>query len=749
LQSDAQKAAFDGDYARAIQLEQQAVSLLGNPESEAVLRGRLAIGQWQLANAEVSAAIATLAPVAAIPASPVQRDAQVLLGRAFVLDGNSVSATVAFSSALDASSVISPWLNVWIGDALMRTNSYTDAIPYFEQSIPLAPNISHEFGRREKLALAHLLTGNLTAALAQYENILSRSQSPAYRARILWESSQVQVAIGQTSAAYARMNEVVAQYPRTAAAASALQALLNSGQPVDELQRGIVGYHNGLHEAAREAFRRAITLYPDRANDVRYWAALNYLRLGSPADALRNLDQTIASNPTGALAVVQAWAEKTKLYANTNDIANARTAVAQLLANAPTGDASADALFETAQQLARNNTLITEAAQVYAKAQSLAPANERAPEALVRSAALDYRLGRITSTLLLAQTAMDTYGDKPQTLLAQLWLGKAQIASGNGPSGTATLQALVQVSPDAYEGTRAAELLSDTTRAPLSFPSPSGRGVGSEGENAAEQSEAETWLTTWTGITDTTKLRNLRDDIRTDPRFVRGGELWRLGFQAEAVDEFAALRDAFTQDGVAQYQLALHYRDIGLYRQSIGAADTLMRISSAKTPSALPVFIAKLLYPTYYADLVLKHSEEFALDPLLVFSLIRQESLFEPFAESIAAANGLMQVIPSTGREINGDLNWPPDYDTADLQKPYVSVRFGTYYLAKQRSFLQGDMYAALAAYNGGAGNSLIWKERSGGDPDLFFMSVNFEETQRYIRTIGANYAIYHRLYAR
>jgi len=309
------------------------------------------------------------------------------------------------------------------------------------------------------------------------------------------------------------------------------------------------------------------------------------------------------------------------------------------------------------------------------------------------------------------------------------------------------LQALAQTSPDSYEGTRAAELVSDTTRAPLSLPSPRGRGVGGEGV-AADQQEAEEWLSSWTNITDTSQFRGVRDDIKTDLRFVRGNALWQLGFKAEAVDEFEPLRLAFTQDGVAQYQLALHFRDIGLYRQSIGAADTLMRISPAKTPSTLPVFIAKLIYPTYYADLVLKHAEEYALDPLLVFSLIRQESLFEPFAESFAAANGLMQVIPSTGREINGDLNWPPNYDTADLQKPYVSARFGTYYLAKQRRFFNGDMYASLAAYNGGAGNAQIWKERSGGDPDLFFMSVNFEETQRYLRTVGANYAIYHRLYA-
>ena len=136
--------------------------------------------------------------------------------------------------------------------------------------------------------------------------------------------------------------------------------------------------------------------------------------------------------------------------------------------------------------------------------------------------------------------------------------------------------------------------------------------------------------------------------------------------------KFEGLRAALTQDALAQYRLALYFRDIGLYRSSIGAADTLMRLSPAKTPSALPAFIAKLLHPTYYADLVLRHAQEYGLDPLLVFSLIRQESLFEPFAVSSAAANGLMQVIPSTGREINSDLSWPPGYTT---RRPAEAVR--------------------------------------------------------------------------
>ncbi|MCS7055710.1 MAG: transglycosylase SLT domain-containing protein [Thermoflexales bacterium] len=751
LTDGAHYAAFIGDYARAIALGRQVVAALGDEKSTAALRMRLNVGRWHIEAGEAAPAVATLSSAVAdlsAPGASLSAElpgAHVLLGRAYALSGDGVNASAQYSAALAAGAVISPWLHLWLGDAYLEARRPEAAIAHYRASLSAAPNTAQEFARREKLALAGQLSGDYQAAIAQYETILARAQLPAYRARIAWELAQALQAAGQSAAAYRWMNEILANYPKTPAAFQALQALLAAGQPVDELQRGIVGYHNGAHVAAREAFRRAIALYPDRANDVRYWAALNYLKLGSPADAFRNLDQTIAGNPAGAPATAIALGEKAKIYANMGDAANARATLERLIANLPGGRTDAEVLFDVAQTFARNNALAAEAARAYRAAATLRADAERAAEALVRAAALHYRLGQYVEAMTATQTLLSEYADTPFALLGRLWLGKAQLALGDLTGGIETLQALAQQAPDTYEGARAAELAADPEKPPLSAPFP----APSDFAEQAGQEEAEAWLREWLGLEAAANVRDLRADVRNDPRFIRGSELWRLGFKLEAREEFEGLRAAFARDGLAQYQLALFFRDIGLYRSSIGAADTLMRLSPAKTPSALPAFIARLLYPTYYGDLVRQHAQEFGLDPLLLFSLIRQESLFEPFAVSSAAANGLMQVIPSTGREIYNDLNWPPNYTTADLQKPYVSVRFGSYYLAKQRRFFDGDLYAALAAYNGGPGNALRWRERSGGDADVFFMAITFDETQRYIRALAANYAIYHRLYAR
>ena len=147
-------------------------------------------------------------------------------------------------------------------------------------------------------------------------------------------------------------------------------------------------------------------------------------------------------------------------------------------------------------------------------------------------------------------------------------------------------------------------------------------------------------------------------------------------------------------------------------------------------------------------DIVLPEAARHGLDGLFLLSVVRQESLFEGFATSVAAARGLMQVIPSTGASIADQLGWPPDYETRDLYRPIVSVRFGTHYLGAQRDRFEGDLFAALAAYNGGPGNSIAWKELAPDDPDLFLEVIRFAETHRYIQVIYEVFEIYKGLYA-
>jgi soluble lytic murein transglycosylase len=149
----------------------------------------------------------------------------------------------------------------------------------------------------------------------------------------------------------------------------------------------------------------------------------------------------------------------------------------------------------------------------------------------------------------------------------------------------------------------------------------------------------------------------------------------------------------------------------------------------------------------YYHDLIITEAERYGLDPLFMFSVIRQESLFEGFVRSTAGAHGLMQVIPDTGAQIAADIGWPPAYEATDLYRPIVSVRFGAYYLDRNRDLLDGNLYAGLAAYNAGPGNAIAWRDLAGNDPDLLLEVIRFQETRDYIRYIYEIYSTYRSLY--
>lgn len=89
---------------------------------------------------------------------------------------------------------------------------------------------------------------------------------------------------------------------------------------------------------------------------------------------------------------------------------------------------------------------------------------------------------------------------------------------------------------------------------------------------------------------------------------------------------------------------------------------------------------------------------EFDLNPWLIVSLIRIESMGNPTAVSKVGALGLTQIMPVTGKEIAEDLHIA-EYDLFD---PATNVRMGSYYLRQLLTRFDGSERAALAAYNYG-----------------------------------------------
>jgi soluble lytic murein transglycosylase-like protein len=120
-----------------------------------------------------------------------------------------------------------------------------------------------------------------------------------------------------------------------------------------------------------------------------------------------------------------------------------------------------------------------------------------------------------------------------------------------------------------------------------------------------------------------------------------------------------------------------------------------------------------------YRDEILAASARTGLDPLLLASVIRVESRFRPDAVSHAGAVGLMQVLPTTGRQ----------YGVSDLADPGENIAAGSRHLAYLLDRYEGDLDLALAAYNAGEGSV----RRHGGIPP-------YPETRGYVRKVRSHY---------
>ncbi len=129
------------------------------------------------------------------------------------------------------------------------------------------------------------------------------------------------------------------------------------------------------------------------------------------------------------------------------------------------------------------------------------------------------------------------------------------------------------------------------------------------------------------------------------------------------------------------------------------------------------------------------------LDPYLVLSVIRQESAFNQRARSSAGALGLMQLRPSTARELER-------VSRNQLWKPQVNIRLGVKYLKKLVSSFDGDVELALAAYNAGPNRIKQWLKRYPISNRLLFLDLlPLKETREYVSSIARNYYWYSKLY--
>lgn len=121
-----------------------------------------------------------------------------------------------------------------------------------------------------------------------------------------------------------------------------------------------------------------------------------------------------------------------------------------------------------------------------------------------------------------------------------------------------------------------------------------------------------------------------------------------------------------------------------------------------------------------FGAIIHEKSQKYDVDPALVAAVIEQESRFRTHARSQVGAQGLMQLMPRTGRWMGAKNLYDPEQNV-DAGVKYIKYLSGKY---------DGNLRNTIAAYNAGEGNV----NRYGGVPP-------FRETQTYVRHVLRNYS--------
>ena len=135
-------------------------------------------------------------------------------------------------------------------------------------------------------------------------------------------------------------------------------------------------------------------------------------------------------------------------------------------------------------------------------------------------------------------------------------------------------------------------------------------------------------------------------------------------------------------------------------------------------------------------------------DKALLYSISRQESVFNPRANTYANALGLMQVLPSTAAFIMKDRLYRYNQKKNLLYNPKHNLKIGAKYI----DFLLGldivsnDIINMLASYNAGPGNFKKWtsnKLQKEKDPLFMIETLPARQTRNYIKLVLTNLWIY------
>jgi len=590
-----------------------------------------------------------------------------------------------------------------------------------------------QFYLRNLLAAKYMEAEKPVQALKQYESILAAATRPDYRVEVAVNAAKAELAAGLPDVAYQRLHTIIKDNADSPAALQALILLVSGNQSVDLLTRSKINVRNGNYAPVVQVLTDYIATTPKEEIAPEFYVLLGIAQrqtlpeLKTALDTLQIVRDNYPTDPQAAVAAL----EQGRAYFNAKDYLNAVNTYITVANIYPASPEAPEALWR-AGFILQTYLDAKRAVPIYEQLIGRYPQTDRAKQAAFDTGLILSATDPANAAVLFGKTG-DAHG--------LVWQGKMLAKTGKTADARKAWEVAVATNPNDFWSQRARDLLDNRT--PY-------QGVTSfdlnRGNTEADRAAAETWMrTTFNSPFVQTALP---EAIAADPMVQRGTELWALGWTQAARAEFDALQEVKKDDAPALYALSVYYRGLGIYRSSVVAAGRLITLSKVPYQN-IPPYILRLAYPIYYSEIVVREAQAYKTDPLFYAALIRLESLWEYDALSVSDARGLTQVIPTTANDIFERLKWPVNFTADDLYRPFISLRYGAYYVDFVRRYLGGNLAGTLAGYNAGPGAAEQWLDTAGNDIDLLYETITSGQAQDYVRITYENFTVYRYLYGR
>lgn len=153
-----------------------------------------------------------------------------------------------------------------------------------------------------------------------------------------------------------------------------------------------------------------------------------------------------------------------------------------------------------------------------------------------------------------------------------------------------------------------------------------------------------------------------------------------------------------------------------------------------------------LIFPRPYSETVSRAATRFGVSVEFIYSIMRQESSFNPQARSQMDAFGLMQLLPQVAKR-SAEANSITYENPEDLYEPHINIPLGSAHLRELWDRYNGEIVLAVASYNASEKAIINWLQtRYRGDTLEFIEDIPYDETRDYVKLVLRNLITYQML---